>query len=410
MARLPAILTPLRYRDFRYLWIGMGASYAGDRLQEMAQAWLVASLTGSSALAVGAIGITASIPQLLMPVGGAIADLLDKRRLIIVTQIIGALAAAVVGWLVYSSIVAPWHIYAWAFLSGGIWLLTRPAYKVILTESVPVPEVRPAVAINSMTETLLIMIIAAVGSLLLARFGLTLAFILNALSYLAAALCLWLVPRLGHAVKPQPFKTFLSSLPGELWAGFAYLVRRPRLLQPIVLTFSIAAITTPMFGLLAAVVHAQGGSIVSLGMLSAATGLGALLGAVYAGWRDEGRRPIGRYAFFGLLAAAGMIFFALTPISAISAIPLALVGFVLFSQAVWNTSRVRLLADPPYQARLQALTTMAFTMAGALGMAWGGIALDRIGAPSLVIAALLLVSISLGFMLFGFRDRPDLSA
>jgi hypothetical protein len=67
--KAPSILAPLRYSDFRLLWAGVGASYAGDRLQEMSQAWLVASLTSSSALAVGTIGITATFPQLFMPDG-----------------------------------------------------------------------------------------------------------------------------------------------------------------------------------------------------------------------------------------------------------------------------------------------------------------------------------------------------
>jgi Transmembrane secretion effector len=77
--KAPSILAPLRYSDFRLLWAGMGASYAGDRLQEMSQAWLVASLTSSSALAVATIGITAAIPQMVMPVGGPRVSLTIRR-------------------------------------------------------------------------------------------------------------------------------------------------------------------------------------------------------------------------------------------------------------------------------------------------------------------------------------------
>jgi hypothetical protein len=81
--KAPSILAPLRYSDFRLLWAGMGASYAGDRLQEMSQAWLVASLTSSSALAVGTIGITAAIPQLFMPVGGPRVSLTIRRTALV---------------------------------------------------------------------------------------------------------------------------------------------------------------------------------------------------------------------------------------------------------------------------------------------------------------------------------------
>ena len=390
----PAVLAPLRYRDFRLLWAGMAASYAGDRLQELAQAWLVAGLTGSSALAVGAIGVIAAIPQLLMPLGGAIADLLNRRKLLIATQLAGALAASIVGGLVVAGRSAPWQIYAWAFCSGTIWLLARPAYKVILTQSVPMGEVRAAVAINSMTETVLIMLVAAGGSLLLDRLGLALGFALNAASYLIAAACLWRVPRLGEGQDQRPQADSLRRLPADLWAGFVYLWRQPRLLRPLLLTFSIVMLTTPMFGLLAAVVHAQGGTIVNLGLLSAALGLGALIGALVAGWRGEGPQPVRLYALLGLVAAVALATFAWLPVSYLSALPLAVVGCALFSQAVWNTSRVRLAADSAYQARLQALTTMTFTLAGAAGQAWGGVAIDRFGMPSLLVAAALLASIS----------------
>jgi predicted MFS family arabinose efflux permease len=394
MSRL-AVLSPLRYRDFRWLWVGMGASYAGDRLQELAQAWLVASLTGSSALAVGAIGVTAAVPQLLMPLGGALADQLNRRRLLIATQLAGALAAVIVGALVVAERIAPWHIYAWAFFNGALWMLARPGYKVLLTESVPVEEVRPAVAINSITETLLIVVIAAAGSLLLDRLGLALGFGLNAFSYLFAALCLWWVPRLGEIQERRTQTNFLRRLPGNLWAGFVYLWQEQRLLKPMLLTFSMVMLTTPMFGLLAAVVQAQGGTIFNLGMLSAASGLGAFIGALTAGWRSEGSQPIRLYAILGLVAAAALAGFAWLPLSFFSALPLALVGGVLFSQAVWNTSRIRLLANVAYQARLQALTSMSFTLAGASGQAWGGFAIDHFGLPSLFVAAALLAAISL---------------
>jgi predicted MFS family arabinose efflux permease len=393
--KAPSILAPLRYSDFRLLWAGMGASYAGDRLQEMSQAWLVASLTSSSALAVGTIGITAAIPQLLMPVGGAIADQLNRRKLLITTQLAGALAAFLVGLLVVSHHIAPWQIYVWSFFSGTLWLFGRPGYKVLLTESVPLDEVRPAVAINSITETVLIMLIAAGGSLLLARFGLALGFAFNALSYVIAAFCLWRAPRLGEGQQRRPQADFLRKLPGELWAGFAYLWQQPRLLEPLLLTFSTVTLTVPRTGLLAAIVHAQGGTIVNLGMLGAASGLGAMIGALAAGWRGGGIHMLRLYAFLGLVAAAALATFAWLPVSYLSMLPLALVGGVVFSQAVWNTSRVRQAADPAYQARLQALTTMAFTMAGAAGQVWGGIAIDHFGMSSLLVAAALLACIAL---------------
>ena len=195
----PAVLAPLRYRDFRLLWAAIG-----DVLCRRSPAGAGASLADCQpdrllGAAVGAIGVgSAAIPQLLMPLrrghcGPAqpaqVADRDTTRRI--------ALAAAIIGALVATGLFASWQIYVWAFFSGTLWLLARPAYKVVLTESVPVTEVRPAVAINSMTETILIMLIAVGGSVLLDRLGLVLGFALNAASYLIAAGCLWWAPRLN---------------------------------------------------------------------------------------------------------------------------------------------------------------------------------------------------------------------
>ena len=74
-----------KHPRFRLLWIGMGLSYAGDRLQELAQGWLVAPLT-DSALAVGGMGVLSSSGMLLMPLGGVIADQADRRRLLVIGQ------------------------------------------------------------------------------------------------------------------------------------------------------------------------------------------------------------------------------------------------------------------------------------------------------------------------------------
>lgn len=184
--RRTLIPTPLRRATFRQLWVGMATSYAGDRLQQLAQAWLVATLT-SSALAVGGITALGSLPLLLLPLGGVVADQVDRRRLLITGQLVGAASTAIVAALVLTDLVAIWHIYAWAFINGMIGLVSRPAYKVVLTEVVPSGEVRSAVAINSMTETASLVVVNAAGSMLLGLVGLPIAFVLNTTTYLVAA-------------------------------------------------------------------------------------------------------------------------------------------------------------------------------------------------------------------------------
>jgi MFS family permease len=387
------IPAPLRRASFRQLWLGMASSYAGDRFQQLAQAWLVATLT-NSALAVGWIATLGSIPQLFIPLGGVLADLVDRRRLLITWQLVGAAATAVVAILVLTGHIVVWHIYVWAVINGLIALLSRPAYKVVLTEVVPPDEVRPAVAINSMTETTSMVVVNGVGGVLLEFLGLTLAFVLNAATYLIAAGSLWGLRDLSQQFGDHPQAIDVKRVLSDLVDGLRYLVRQPSILHPLLLTFVTVVITGPVIGLLAAIVHAEDGSIIDLGLLAAASSLGAFAGAAFAGMRNAGANPTRRYAVLGLISAAAVALFAYLPISLISMAPLAVLGAPAFAQAVWNTSRIRELADPAYQARLQAITSMAFTLGFSLGMVWAGIAIDRFGLTALTggAAALGLLS------------------
>jgi MFS family permease len=378
--------------------MGMASSYAGDRFQQLAQAWLVATLTGS-ALAVGGISTLGSLPLLLLPLGGVIADLVDRRRLLITWQMVGAAATAAVAFLVLVDRVAVWHIYAWAFINGLIALLSRPAYKVVLTEIVPPDEVRPAVAINSMTETTSMVVVNAAGSLLLELLGLTLAFILNTATFLVAAGSLWGLRELGRGAGDPPQPLDVKRVLSDLVDGLRYLARQPFILHPILFTFVTIMIVAPAIGLLAAIVHAEDDSIVDLGLLAASTSVGAFLGAAFAGVRSAGADPTRRYAILGLCSATAVALFALLPVGFISMAPLAVLGAGAFSQAVWNTSRIRELADPAYQARLQAITSMAFTLGFSLGMLWAGVAIDLFGLTALVGGAAVLGLLSVAVII-----------
>lgn len=383
----------------------MGLSYAGDRLQELAQGWLVATATGS-ATAVGGLGILNSIPMLLMPLGGVIADQGDRRRILIGGQWAGALITGFMAVLAFGGRIAVWHIYVWAFVSGLVWMVIRPAYKVIVTEAVPAEEVRPAVSLNSITETTALVLMNTGGSALIGRLGLPVAFVLNATSYLVAVLCLSQLQNLSESVHHVLGRVSLRRLLADLKDGLVYLVQHKELLYPLLLTLLGITILSPATSLLAAIVNNGGGSIVHLGLLGGAASLGALAGAIFAGLRSEGD-PLRTYSLFGLLAAAAASLFALDPISFSGALALFALGFLAFAQAVWNTSRVPRLAEPDYQARLQSVTSMAFTLGTPLGALWAGPAVDRVGLPALIVGAGVLAVASAAVLVAGLGAKAS---
>jgi predicted MFS family arabinose efflux permease len=122
-----------------------------------------------------------------------------------------------------------------------------------------------------------------------------------------------------------------------------------------------------------------------------------MLGAIYAGAKPDGN-PMRTYPLWGLLAAGSAALFAAGPISPLGALGLCSLDFLMFSQAVWNTSRVPALAEPGYQARLQSITSMTFTLGGLFAAAWGGVAVDRFGLAALAAGAGALALISLGLL------------
>jgi predicted MFS family arabinose efflux permease len=96
------------------------------------------------------------------------------------------------------------------------------------------------------------------------------------------------------------------------------------------------------------------------------------------------------------------VLFALTPVSVISSLSLAIIGFTIFAEVVWNTSRVRLLAEPTLQARLQSITSLTFALGSGIGQLWGGVALDQFGMTGLIGGAGVLGVLSVG-VLFSVR-------
>ena len=190
--------------------------------------------------------------------------------------------------LAFTGQIAVWQIYVWAFISGMVWMVIRPAYKVIVTQVVPPEEVRPAVSLNSVTETSAMVLMNTGGSALIGWLGLPVAFLLNSASYLVAIFCLGKLKGSAQPVGRSPRGISMQRLFPDLKEGFIYLTHHKELLHPLLLTLVGITIVSPATSLLAAIVHERVGSIIQLGLLGGAASLGALSGAVFAGMKSEG--------------------------------------------------------------------------------------------------------------------------
>src|SRR5215467_316729 len=181
----PVGLGALRHRDFRLFWIGQLISQIGTWMQSVAQAWLVLELT-KSPLQLGFVSALQFTPVLLLsPVGGVLSDRFAKRRVLLISQTAMQLQAFVLAALVWSGRVQYWHVAVLALIYGLGRAIDIPARQAYITDLVGRADLANAVALNSVVFNCARVIGPAVAGLLIARFGVALAFFLNGWSFVA---------------------------------------------------------------------------------------------------------------------------------------------------------------------------------------------------------------------------------
>ncbi|MGH9226605.1 MAG: MFS transporter, partial [Acidimicrobiales bacterium] len=185
-----ATFRSLENRNFRLYTIGQLVSVTGTAMQQVAQSWLVLSLTDSGV----ALGITVALqflPMLLFGVwGGLWADRLDKRRLLLFTQVVQGALALILFALVAADVVTLWMVYVLAFLLGLVTCLDLPTRQSFTSEMVGPEHVSNAVALNSAVFNSGRLIGPAVAGVLIASVGVALCFLFNGLSYVATVVAL----------------------------------------------------------------------------------------------------------------------------------------------------------------------------------------------------------------------------
>src|SRR5579871_820845 len=183
--RMPATsaLAPLREPLFRSLWIAAVVSYTGTWMQNVGAGWLMTSLT-MSPLLVGLVQAASSLPVFLVALpAGALADMVDRRRLLLITQSWMVAAAALLGVLTISGRITPWSLLALTFMMGLGAVMNDPAWQAITPDVVSPEQHMSAVALNSAGFNVARSVGPALGGVVIAAAGSGIAFLLNAASF-----------------------------------------------------------------------------------------------------------------------------------------------------------------------------------------------------------------------------------
>lgn len=286
------VLRPLAIRDFALLWAGMSVSLLGDGIYFVAIAWQVYELSNApTALAV--VGVAWTLPNvLLLLVGGVLSDRFDRRRLMIVSDVVRGLAIGTIAVLSLSGALELRHLLVLVAIYGAGEALFVPAFQAIVPDIVPQEHLVQANSLDTLMRPLAVQLGGpALGGLAIAGFGTGVAFALDAATFAVSATCLALMRS-----RPLPLKENaigIRSALREVGEGFAF-VRAHRWLWGTLAAAGLSLLLYygPMEVLLPYVIKNElGGSSTDFGLALAAVGVGAIAAALVMGQRPMPRRP-----------------------------------------------------------------------------------------------------------------------
>ncbi|MGH9661217.1 MAG: MFS transporter, partial [Bryobacteraceae bacterium] len=269
------VFKAFHYRDFRLMWIGACTSSIGTWMQKVAQSWLVLELSQSPFL-LGLDAFLGEIPIFLFSlVGGVVADRVDRRRLLILSQVIQLTCAFSLAALIAFDLVRVWHILVLSFIVGTAQAFGGPAYQALIPSLVEPDDLPNAIALNSIQFNLARVIGPVAGGLAFTKLGYVWCFSLNGVSYVAVIVSLVLI----HC-KYVPRGTGESML-ASMKQGIGFIRRQGAMEALIVLAFLMTALGIPLLTFLPVIakeVFAGGATTFTL-MLSV-SGAGAVAGAL----------------------------------------------------------------------------------------------------------------------------------
>jgi MFS family permease len=407
MSGVTTMFRSLQSINYRIWFAGALVSNTGTWMQRTAQDWIVLTeLTNHDALAVGVTSALQLGPQLLMvPWSGLIADRLNKRHTLMVTQASMGILGLALGLIVVTGVAQLWIVYAFAFALGVISAIDAPVRQTFVSELVGGDNLANAVALNSASFNLARTMGPAIAGILVALIGAGPVFLLNAVTFGAVLTSLKFIdPRKLVATKR------LVRAKGQLLEGFRYVRGRRDILVIFFIVFIIGTFgfNYPIYtSTMATITFGQGSA--AFGLLSSLMAIGSVIGALLSATREK---PLIRYIVlgslgFGVFALAA----AVMPNYWLFAVMLMFLGFSGQQLMTTSNATVQMTTDPQMRGRVMSLYMAIFAGGTPLGAPIVGWVADSLGPRwALGVAALAgFVAFAVGLMWLLARraDRRD---
>ncbi len=385
MRAFASLSAPLRVPVFRHLWMATIVSNLGTMMHSVGAAWLMTSLTNSPLL-VAMVPAAVFVPSFVFGLwGGVIADMFDRRRILVVTQSAMALSALAMAVCTWAGWMSPALLIILTLFLGLASALTLPAWQSQIQDIVPIDDVPAAVSLNSMSFNIARAVGPALGGLLVAAAGSAPVFFLNAASYLATVCVL-------AAWKRERTSSERTGLFASFVAGARYVAAAPRVRAPLVRVAVFAFGTSAVWAVLPLIARDRLDLAASgYGSLLAAFGLGSLAGGSLV--------PSLRKRFGGdfLVTTSSLVVSVVVTVLALShSYPAILV--VLFAGGMaWVgaliTLNVAVQTSVPGEVRGRAMSfyLVAFQGALAIGSLMSGWIAEQFGIPHALLASAVIL-------------------
>jgi predicted MFS family arabinose efflux permease len=392
---LSRVFKAFQYRDFRLMWIGACTSSIGTWMQIVAQGWLIYRISHNP-FYLALDQFLSGIPIFLFSlVGGVIADRVERRRVLLGSQYVQMASATILTILVVTGVVHVWHILCLSFISGFAQAFGGPAYQALIPTLVEREDMPNAIALNSIQFNLAVTVGPALAGQALAKLGESWCFGLNALSFLAPVISLWIIK-----TRFLPEKTN-ESIFTSLKKGIQFARQQASMEALIILAFCMTFLAMPMRTYIPVFVKDifhRGPE--TYGNLLSLMGIGSIIGSLAMASAGNVSRK-GRIALGGLiLLGAGIFGFAVSKSVPLSGAMLVLVGAALMAVFAMVNSLVQLITTNEMRGRVMSIYNFAFRGGMPMGNLVSGWLVPLFTVPIVLgVNGLLLIAIALYFFL-----------
>jgi MFS family permease len=386
----------LRHRNYRLFFAGQLISLIGTWMDQVAEAWLVYRLTGS-ALLLGTVAFASQIPVfLLAPIGGALADRLDRRKILICTQSSMMLLTFILAGLTLSHRVHIWQVVMLAALTGVVNAIDLPARQAFVVDMVSRADLVNAIALNSSMFNGARIVGPALAGIVVAAIGEGWCFFANGVSFIAviAGLGLMKIDRPRLAIEGSPLENIIEGFKFVAQSG---PVRALMVLLGLVsFTAMPYAVLMPLFA--DKILH---GGAQALGLLMGCSGVGALAGALTLAMR----KTLKGLSVWVAASCAGfgvaLLLFSFSRLLWLSAALLVPAGFCMMIQMASSNTLIQSMVPDRLRGRVMSVYAMTFMGMAPLGALLAGSLAHKLGAPMTVGIGGVVAIVGAG--LFGLK-------